>query len=487
MIRAWFGSSSKSADDNTQQQQYESSHVTDISDDTGTFRPFPSSTTDAARSAASNFGFGGASRGARSTQQDARIERQISVAARNLGDGVQKIVIAAKSKQGGSEWKTDLMTLLGNSAPSNEEKDKSSPSKKSDVDALLENSKCERFILRCVEAELPPNLIHCLRLVRVVELQNASVKAEAEDGEKSRAWTPVALKATQKVTRLLCVLCKDTSVGEQLRPHLFGLLALSGASYPPSGVHVATAASQVISSLADYCLTRQLVWFIHDRKMILHMTDDIKELTGLTTAAGGAVPMCLTGYDAEKAGLWLIAFQTVVRLISASCRFNTIDLVKDFEAAGGYEVLKYAVDHSTSPHGVKLVELLPDLICCPARQPEESFDESNLKVAANVRPMQLQEDMLHKSSPLLKEFQEEHAGKMPNLTSEGTLRTLSFMSIQKAARLRNNEHQGGDLQPDHKFRFDMPSALLQATVSLKVDSTFCRIISCPFPAIWTVI
>jgi len=59
----------------------------DLSDDTGTFQPFPSSRADAARSAASNFGFGG--RGARSSQQDACIERQVNVSARNLGDGVQ--------------------------------------------------------------------------------------------------------------------------------------------------------------------------------------------------------------------------------------------------------------------------------------------------------------------------------------------------------------------------------------------------------------
>ena len=389
------------------------------------------------------------------------MERQVSIAARNLGDGVQKIVIAAKSKQGGSEWKSDLLALLGNEDSGG------------DVDVLLENSKCERFILRCVEAELPPNLIHCLRLVRVVELQNAGGKdskttSNDDNNEVDSPVEPVALKATRKVTRLLCLLCKDTSVGEQLRPHLFGLLALSGASYPPTGVHVASAAKEVISALADYCLTRQLVWFIHDRKMILHMTDDIKELSGLTTPAGGSLPNCLTGQEAEKAGLWSIAFSTVVRLISASCRFNTIDLVKDFEAAGGYEVLRYSIDHSTAPHGPKLVELLPDLICCPGRQPEDNFDESNLKVAANVRPMQLLEDLLHRSNPLVREFQEEQAGKMPNLRSEGTLRKLAFMAIRRAARSRCKNKETVK-KPDHKFQFDLPYSLLEATLQIFSD------------------
>ena len=389
------------------------------------------------------------------------MERQVSLAARNLGDGVQNIVSAAKTKQGGAEWKTDLLDLLGNAASTAKDS-----KMKSDVDVLLENSKCEKFVLRCVEAELPPNLIHCLRLIRVVELQNAS---QNEDGNSDEI-TPVALKATQKVTRLLCLLCKDSSVGEQLRPHLFGLLALSGASYPPSGVHVASASAEVISAVADHCLTRQLVWFIHDRKMILHMTDDIKELTGVTqqAASTGAVPLCLTGQDAEKAGLWLTAFQTVVKLIASSCRFHTIDLVKDFEAAGGYDVLRYAIDHSTRQHGGKLVELLPDLICCPSRQPDDNFDEENLKMATNVRPMLLQEDLLHRSNPLWKEFQEEQGGKTPNLSSEGMLRRLAFMSLKKAARVLAQPEEN---QPssDPTFNFDMSSALLHSTLQVFSD------------------
>ncbi len=91
------------------------------------------------------------------------------------------------------------------------------------------------------------------------------------------------------------MLCTDPSVGEQLRPHLFGLLALSGASYPPSGVHVARADSVVIVALAEFCLTRQLVWFIHERKMVVHMTDDIKELLGMTNSTAASSSAAPTG------------------------------------------------------------------------------------------------------------------------------------------------------------------------------------------------
>jgi hypothetical protein len=40
---------------------------------------------------------------------------------------------------------------------------------KNDIDVLLANSHCDKFVLRCMENELPPNLIHCMRLLRVLE------------------------------------------------------------------------------------------------------------------------------------------------------------------------------------------------------------------------------------------------------------------------------------------------------------------------------
>ena len=49
----------------------------------------------------------------------------------------------------------------------------------------------------------------------------------------------------------------------------------------------------------------------------------------------------LTELKAEEAGLWAIAVRTVVMLVSFSCQQHTVDLVKDFEAAGGFKVLRY--------------------------------------------------------------------------------------------------------------------------------------------------
>ena len=49
-----------------------------------------------------------------------------------------------------------------------------------DIDILLENSTCKRFVLRCVKNELPPNLIHCLRLLQVLELQHNAAYANQQ-------------------------------------------------------------------------------------------------------------------------------------------------------------------------------------------------------------------------------------------------------------------------------------------------------------------
>ena len=47
-------------------------------------------------------------------RQDAEIDRRVSLSARNLCNGVQQIVMAAKGKSG-LEWKSELLTLLGGS------------------------------------------------------------------------------------------------------------------------------------------------------------------------------------------------------------------------------------------------------------------------------------------------------------------------------------------------------------------------------------
>ena len=81
------------------------------------------------------------------------------------------------------------------------------------------------------------------------------------------------------------------------------------------------------------------VGFLQDRKMVVHMMEDIKELLGMTPSQP-SVPKRLVGPAAEEAGLWVVALTTLVKLVSFSCRHQTTELVEDFEAAEGFEVLQ---------------------------------------------------------------------------------------------------------------------------------------------------
>jgi len=83
-------------------------------------------------------------------------------------------------------------------------------------------------VLHCMESELPPNLLYCLRLLRVLELQLAHfhLSNQSFSDDLSNAVESLSKLATSKIEQLLILLCTDETVGEQLRPHLFWRLVL---------------------------------------------------------------------------------------------------------------------------------------------------------------------------------------------------------------------------------------------------------------------
>jgi hypothetical protein len=407
----------------------------------------------------------------RGAPNDAEVERKVSLAARNLCYGIQRIVLAAKGKSG-VEWKAELLSLLGGS-------DDSTPSSHCDLDVLLVAPKNEKFVLRCLENELPPNMIHCLRLLRVLELQHANQRhkenaARVQAGKKSKPIKPISSRATSKVSQLLCTLCTDPSVGEQLRPHLFGLLALSGASYPASGVHVAKGASQVIIAFAENCLSNSLVWFLHDRKMIIHMTDDIKELCGLTasgdlTNASTSNALSLYGAEAEKEGLWAISLSTVIHLVVNSCRHNCKELLKDFEAAKGNEVLKGAILQSKSKHGKALMNLIPLLATCKVSDEQEARAEINRiadpngdNLAVNGAAFDMMEELMFKSLLFPQEYEKEHEER-PKLDDVNAVKQLAEDSLKLSAKMRFSEETTTSASQQG---FDVATDLLLACLQL---------------------
>jgi len=438
-------------------------------------------------------------------KQDAEIDRRVSLSARNLCSGVQRIVMAAKGKSG-VKWKAELLVLLGGSdeepqqipvasgeTPAGGDTSSGVATTHCDMDVLLAAPKTEKFLMRCLENELSPNMIHCLRLLRVLELQHAAqtYKEYEAQGKVNQPIKPISSRATAKVSQLLCTLCTNPSVGEQLRPHLFGLLALSGASYPGSGVHVARAASQVITAFAQNCLSNSLVLFLHDRKMIIHMTDDIKELCGTMAAAdnddtggmggdnGGSSNsnfLSLYGSDAEAAGLWAISLSTVVNLVYYSCRHDCQELVTDFEAANGYQVLKTAILESKSMHGKKLMELLPLLASC--QKSIETDDNTSKGVGGtdnhsedsnegpNMVIYSIFEEIACESIPMLQMYAEENDWEKPEITNdEQCLRDLTNFSLRVANKSRFSS-PGSPTTSDAPKTFDIVTDLLLSALQL---------------------
>ena len=70
------------------------------------------------------------------------------------------------------------------------------------------------------------------------------------------------------------------------------------------------------------------------------MTDDVKELIGLTSESEGINTststrgMCAFGQAAERDGMWIIALLSIISVVTNS------DLLDDFVSAGGYIRLK---------------------------------------------------------------------------------------------------------------------------------------------------
>lgn len=181
------------------------------------------------------------------------------------------------------------------------------------LEAAIGDGHHPAFVKLCVDAGLPSNLVHCLRIMRVVEFESAmhdsvdsdattvaaAVDAAAGEGEgvSSAIVTgvdtdeappardesnpspplpdddrPKTERATERIGQLLVTLCRDKSagVGEQIKPHLPGLLSLAVSAYPPNGAHVQETASAVVEALMGGCLNSSMVWLLHYNKVCIY-------------------------------------------------------------------------------------------------------------------------------------------------------------------------------------------------------------------------
>ncbi|CAN0389826.1 unnamed protein product, partial [Ectocarpus sp. 12 AP-2014] len=163
----------------------------------------------------------------------------------------------------------------------------------------------------CVDAGLPSNLVHCLRIMRVVEFESAMRDGTGGGGGTTAAGSfgagdggddeasghearpcpsvpedddrPQTKRATERIGKLLVTLCSDKSagVGEQIKPHLPGLLSLAVSAYPPNGAHVQETAREVVEALMGGCLNSSMVWLLHYNKAMLDVVGELRHLGGL--------------------------------------------------------------------------------------------------------------------------------------------------------------------------------------------------------------
>jgi len=331
-------------------------------------------------------------------------------AANTFGEKVQAIVISAKKSQqddgaGPAKWKGQLLDLVegrdgigvGAGAGPN-----------SDIDALLKNSPCDRFVDRCVECKLPINLVHCLRMLRVLEMQSADSVRDIDV-----VVSPVSLGATDNVAKLFLLVVKDPLVGDQLRPQLKSLLFLSTATYPQNAIHVAKAASNVVCAFARHCLSVPTTVFIHENNVIGDMTDDIWELCGLTTDLPQADEdharspnSLLCGTRAEA--LWVYALRPVVDLAVYACVIGRGELLRDFCVAKGYELLSGAVARASPERASELLKMIPELACS-----DPSGTDRTGRLVANPEALGVLEELMVQSIPFLFKFVERNEGKKP--------------------------------------------------------------------------
>ena len=367
------------------------------------------------------------------------------------------------------------------------------------------------FVPRCLEAALPPNLGHCLRLMRVIELENASLSSSS-----ATAVTPLTVDATARVARLLVRLCQEGAVVEQLRHHLEGLFKLTTASYPPTGGHVQAAAFQVVEAISSKALSSSLIWFIHDRQIVMKMVEDVFDLCLI----GGSreeeaederddedgrevedflADYLLLGPAAEKAGMWLVATKAIVTLVCNSCRHSAA-LVADLHEARGYDVFRFMIRHSTPNRRSEILAGLALLVGTGTESQVERTAVANEREgmaalgnpARNIAAFEVLRDVLVDATPVLramvvpvvgwKQQQEEEgreskkkAGKSaaaaawkkppPSLGPQAPAMDLTAVARQSIEYLRQSskaeQEKAGVVEEREELQLQLLSTLLQ--------------------------
>ena len=343
------------------------------------------------------------------------------------------------------------------------------------IGTLLRYRDSPALARKCTEAaNLPSNLLTCLRLMRIIEMEKASDAAAAarrhegaagaakdapgaekdapgtakdadgatEGAGEEEAAGPPTDGACARLTELLRVLFRDACTGDQVRQQLKSLAALACERYPAGAVHVQRAACDILCAVAEgNTLTSTTVWFAHDNKIVKEMLKSVRPLVAFGGAEGGAPAspvddLVLQGPAAERSGAWVLAARAIVALVESSCRHSGA-LLDDLRLARAYEVLLHAARHSTGPRLAEMLRLFVRLCCCsePAmgRQGAASGPDSAADVARNADAARVLSRLVLDALPLVP------AGALDAAEGEGAVRAAVAAAARRAARIAVGE------------------------------------------------
>ena len=167
------------------------------------------------------------------------------------------------------------------------------------------------FITACGSAGLAIELVNAMRLLRMLEIKNtkllsrcipssssSSSPSSSSFTEESRGKT---FQASLAASKLLAHLCTRASTVEYLKPNLEKLLCYPISTLPVTGVHLQSHCATVVTSLCEGGLTADLVWFLHEVKVVKKMFNFLSELCGSDKVetgniASGGTEMLLQRY-----------------------------------------------------------------------------------------------------------------------------------------------------------------------------------------------
>ena len=294
------------------------------------------------------------------------VSPQIIIAsARSLVEGIEQILFDSGTLSGDDMSGFHKLIDLIDSKPLSEEIHIISGSRGVGcISILLKYALHMSFIDCCGQANLAPALLHALRLLRMMEVKAGKPPIQQQQDSEQSSTAPsilvdaksVTVSATERVCKLLVVLCGSTQIMEQLRPSLSKLLCLPLSPLPLSGVHFQENVANIIYSICKSGLTSPIIWALRDSQTILQMTRALRELTSISDATTKAShpEILLKGLNAEEKGMWVVATSCIVEILNAADSFSPV-LMTDFESSGGFDLIVHICLHSSVTRSMQIL------------------------------------------------------------------------------------------------------------------------------------